>query len=110
MKLVEKIKKGLIGMGIFILTISTKVFAIVDPKYLTSQADYGVRRPNPIFMIWSIARTFLIPITLLIGLIIYFKKSKSSTKKKVLVIIGIIAITIIIYFVVNNIIDRLDLY
>lgn len=110
MKLVEKIKKGLIGMGIFILTIPTKVFAKVVVPNPGIQTDYGVRTPNPIFMIWDIARIFLIPITLLIGLIIYFKKSKSNTKKRVLVIIGIIVITVIVYFVVNNIIDQLDRY
>lgn len=110
MKIVERIKKGLIGIGAFLLTLPTKVFA-VDLDMMVQPA-YGVDYPNvarirPIVVIWRIAKTFIIPIALLIGLIIYYKKSKSSTKKKVLVTIGIIAITAILYFVINYIINNL---
>lgn len=110
MKVVERIKKGLIGLGAFLLTIPTKVFA-VDLDMI--QPEYGVYEPEPIIRnnlinaIWNIGRMFIIPIALLIGIIIYLKKSKSSKKKKILVTIGIIAITAILYFVINKIIYEL---
>jgi hypothetical protein len=108
MKVVEKIKKGLIGIGLFLYTISTKVFAvIVTQEYLSAETEYGVRRVSKAEIIWIIARNFIIPIVLLIGIIMYFKKSKSSIKKKILVTIGIIAITAILYFVINKIIYKL---
>ena len=104
MKIVERIKKGLTGIGAFLLTIPAKVFAIeIDPP----AALYGVPSPRVVDIIWTIAKFFIIPIALLIGLIIYFKKSKSSKKKKILVTIGIIAITAILYFVINKIIYEL---
>ena len=117
MKIIERLKKGLIGIGAFLLTIPTKVFALQDskivsvalygiqkPDFSICQAEYGVPRTRPILTIWRVARTFIIPIALLIGLIVYFKKSKSSIKKKILVTIVSVAITVILYFVVNKII------
>ena len=109
MKLVERIKKGLIGLGAFLLTIPTKVFAV---DYAAAAAMYGIPAPEPvknnfINSVWNVCRIFIIPIALLIGIIIYLKKSKSSKKKKILVTIGIIAITAILYFVINKIIYEL---
>ena len=103
MKIVERIKKGLTGIGTFLLTIPAKVFAmeIIESPPV---ALYGVPSPRVVDIIWTIAKFFIIPIALLIGLIIYFKKSTSSTKKKVLITIGIITITAILYFVINKII------
>ena len=102
MKIVKKIKKVLIGIGTFFLTISTKVNGIEIPLY-------GMPNPEPvrsdlIKKIWNICRMFIIPIALLIGIIIYLKKSKSSKKKKILVILGIIALIALLYFFVNKII------
>ena len=113
-KLFDKVKKIIFSIGIFLITIPQKIFAIdidsirdVDILYGSPETLYGIPRVSPIKSIWRIARSFVIPIILLVGLIIYFKKSKSSTKKKILVTIGIIAITAILYFVVNKIIYEL---
>ena len=107
MKVVERIKKGLMGIGAFLLTIPTKVFAVDDMDIIYSV--YGIPDPEPvknnfINSVWNVCRIFIIPIALLIGIIIYFKKSKSSKKKKIFVTIGIFVITAILYFVVNRII------
>lgn len=101
MKMFEKLKKGLIGIGIFLLSIPTKVFATMEEMYdlYKPQPLYGVTEPDPLEEIWNIGKIFIIPVALLIGLIIYLKKSKGSKKKKILVTIEIIFIIVIIFFV-----------
>ena len=114
-RLVSKIKKIVISIITAIMYFPNKIFAVGNPIEIRPDILYGVPQdlygvpssPQPIPIIWRVARTFIIPIALLIGLMIYFKKSKSSTKKKILVTIGIIAITAILYFVVNKIIYEL---
>ena len=113
-KFILKAKKVIVAVILAIISFPNKIFAI-NPSSLYIQdlygpppvALYGVTRPSTVTLIWRIARTFIIPIALLIGLIIYFKKSKSSKKKKILVTIGIIAITAIVYFVINKIMYEL---
>ena len=107
MKILSKLKSVIVGVGIGILTFANKVFAIspdmiIDPGMI--ETAYGIPRPSPIRKIIKIAKAFIIPIAVIIGLLIYFKKSKSSKKKKLLVTLGIIAITAILYFIVNKII------
>lgn len=114
-KFISKVKKVIVVIVLAIISFPNKIFATINPSVLDIQdlygpppvSLYGVARPSTVTIIWRIARTFIIPIALLIGLIIYFKKSKSSKKKKILVTIGIIAITAILYFVVNKIIYKL---
>ena len=115
MKIGERIKKGLIGMGTFLLTIPTKVFAVgidIDRTPIL----YGMPEPNPepesliLKNILNICRIAVIPLALIIGIVIYLKKSKSSTKKEILVTLGIVALTALIYFIINKIIYELDLY
>ena len=111
MKLLDKIKKILTKICAFLLMIPTKVSAreievLYGPP--PTSALYGVYRPSPVTIIWKIARTFVIPIALLIGIIIYFKKSKSSKKKKILVTFGIVALVLLLYFVVNEITENLN--
>ncbi len=111
MKLLSKVKKGLIGIGLFLLTFPKKIFAtsvqnIIEggKQYLygpPTEALYGVYDPSPTSIIWTIAKIFVIPVALVIGLIIYFKKSKSPTKKKVLIAILSIAIIVAVYIVGN---------
>ena len=111
-KIILKTKKVIISIVLTIISFPNKIFAAINPSALDIQdlygppTDilYGVPRPSTVTIIWRIARTFIIPIALLIGLIIYLKKSKGSKKKKILVTIGIISITAMLYFVVNKII------
>lgn len=112
MKLLDKIKKILTKICAFLLMIPTKVSAreievLYGPP--PTPAVYGVYRPSPVIIIWKIARTFVVPIALLIGIIIYFKKSKSSKKKKILVTLGIVVLVALLYFVINKIVINLNL-
>ena len=105
----------IVAIVLAIISFPNKIFAAINPSALDIQdlygplpgTLYGVARPSTVTIIWRIARIFIIPIALLIGLIIYFKKSKSSKKQKILVTRGIITITVILYFVVNKIIYEL---
>lgn len=87
MKIVERIKKGLMGLGAFLITISTKVFA-VDKAFGRTAVLYGMPEPFPepkssvAKNILNIYRIAIIPIALIIGITIYLKKSKSSKKEK----------------------------
>lgn len=108
MKLVERIKKGLIALGAFLLTIPTKVFAV---DYMDSQPMYGIREPEPEknilnTSIWNVCRIFIIPVALLIGIIIYLKKSKSSKKRKIITVLITIGVVAILYLVINYIINN----
>lgn len=115
-KIISKIYKVMVSIAIAIISFPSKIFAALDPSAIQDLygpppvALYGVARPSTVTIIWRIARTFVIPIALLIGIIVYFKKSKSSTKKKILVTLGIVALTALIYFIINKIIYELDLY
>lgn len=106
MKILSKLKSVIVGVGIGILTFANKVFAIspdmlIDPGMI--ETAYGIPRPSPIRMIIRIAKTFIIPIATIVGLLIYFKKSKSSNKKKAIVTIITLIIVALIYFLLNNI-------
>lgn len=110
MKILSKLKSVIVGVGIGILTFANKVFAIspdmiIDPGMI--ETAYGIPRPSPIRMIIRIAKTFIIPIAVIVGLLIYFKKSKSSKKKKLLVTLGVVAITAMLYWIVGKIIYEL---
>jgi len=106
MKILSKLKNVITGVGIGILTFANKVFAIspedliIDPGMI--ETAYGIPRPSPIRMIFRIAKVFVIPISVLVGLIIYFKKSKSTKKKKIIVTIITLAVTAIIYFLLEQ--------
>ena len=107
MKVIERLRKGLIGVGAFLLTILTKGFA-VDCKALTPM--YGIPDREPVKnnfsdSVWNVCRMFVIPIALLIGIIIYMKKSKSSNKRKIITVLVTIGIVAILYFVINYIIE-----
>ena len=111
MKLVERIKKGLMGIGAFLLTIPTKVFAIVADTNRMPYL-YGIREPDPepksllLKNILNICRIAVIPLALIIGIVIYLNKSKRSKKEKVITVIVSIAIAIILYLVISYIIDE----
>lgn len=106
MKILLKLKSVMVGAGIGILTFANKVFAtsLMNMNELDVVVLYGVAKPNPVKVIFKIAKVFVIPVALIVGLLIYFKKSKSSKKKKMLVTLGSIVITAILYFIVNKII------
>lgn len=111
MKVVEKIKKGLMGIGAFLLTIPTKVFAVgldIDRTPIL----YGMPEPNPepesliLKNILNICRIAVIPLALIIGIAIYLKKSKSSKKRKIITVIISIGIAGALYFIISYIINN----
>ena len=57
--------------------------------------------------IWRIAKIFIIPLALIIGFIVYFKKSKSTTKRKIITMIIVLLIVIAICFGANYLITNL---
>ena len=67
-----------------------------------TQPAYGV---PPVLtvgdIIWNICKVSFVPVVLLIGFIIYFKKSKDSNKGKIIVILTILAIVALLYFVID---------
>lgn len=108
MKIIERLKKGLVGIGFSIETIVTKVFAA---EYEEISSIYGVpvleaEKENFINRLWNNRRAFIIPIALLIGIIIYLKKSKSSKKRKIITVLITIVIVTLLYFVINYIINN----
>ena len=110
-KIISKIYKVMVSIAIAIISFPSKIFAALDPSAIQeaygpppTSTLYGVYRPSPVTIILKIARTFVIPIALLIGIIIYFKKSKSSKKKKIFVSIGVIILTVLVVLTINAII------
>ena len=109
MKILSKVKSIMLGFGVSIWTLTNNVLAITASNIIVKEPEsaetlYGVYNPSPIRMGLKIAKTFVIPIILIIGLIIYFKKSKSSNKKKILVSLLFVVIAVILYIVINRII------
>ena len=109
MKVIERVKKWLIGMGVFLLTIPTRVFAtaplLEEVLYMppSSVKDKEPIKEPILSKVLNVYRIAIIPLVLIIGIIIYLKKSKSSMKKKIMVIIGLIAITTIFYIAIDKI-------
>lgn len=125
----KKIKKVLMSISLFFIGITTKVLAEADSEISTmygvpkDQVLYGPPRndyidpdripgvdpenASVVLNTWNIVAKFFIPFILLIGLIVYFKKSKSSLKKKIIVSIVLILVTLIaclgITYLLNNI-------
>ena len=102
-KNVSKIHKIIISIMVAIVTIPSKIFAtslpIVQPLYAPAPPVES-SKASMISRAWIILKNGLIPISLLIGFIVYFKKSKSSKKKKMLILVGIIVITVIVLFAI----------
>lgn len=108
MKIKTKFKKIITAIVIGIITLPSKIFAmssdLIGPF---EQVLYGPP-PEPtlttmeIFL--RIARIFIIPIAVAIGLIIYLKKSKSDKTKKILVISSVVIISVVLFFILNYLI------
>ena len=94
MKILEKVKKGLISFGVGLMTLPAKVFGSslehVQDLYGPPQKLYGPPQMSPatsiVMVIMSLLKTIFIPFFLIIGVIVYAKKSKDSQKKKIVVI------------------------
>lgn len=98
----NKVKKVLVGIFVFVIGTLSKVFADV-----TYQPDYGVESPSKAEMyleefkwILEVLKWIVLPIIFAIGIIViirrYIKKGKIDTLIKVLITITIILIIAII--------------
>lgn len=106
MKIISKIKNVLISAGIAIMILPRKVFGALT---VGNQTAYGVENlyepSDTVVTIWKICKYFLIPLMIIIGIIIYWKKSKVETKKKVIGIIIAILLVIALGSIIEKIID-----
>ena len=87
------------------MTLPRKVFGALT---VGNQTDYGVELYKPsdtVVTIWKICKYFLIPLMIIIGTIIYWKKSKVETKKKVMRVIITILLVIALGSIIEKIID-----
>lgn len=114
-KIINGLKKIFIMIGTFFSFVYTKVLAVemqmVEILYGPPPQDlYGVPQPNklndiPIF--WRIARSLVIPIAFIVGVIIYFKKSSSSILRKVITILIALLIVLLACLGINYFITNL---
>ena len=105
-KIIEKVKRIMVLAILTIISFPKKIFANTAEEIVSNMKEpmgeilYGVPRTYEVISrIWKLAKTVIIPIVLIIGLIIYFKKSKSSKKKKIIILLVVIAITMLVYFI-----------
>ena len=95
MKIIKKLKKAIIGIWTYLITMPTKILA-VEPAY-------GINDPyREKEALWECIILFIFPVSLLIGIIIYFKKSKSSIIKKIMTLIIILLSIINIILLMSN--------
>lgn len=111
-KVINIVKKMFISIGVFLFSVSTKVLAAIEPAYGVRNLEpdlYGPPRTtnSSIPAFWKIARSFVIPIAFLIGVIVYFKKSKSSTKRKIITSIIALILLFLICFGINYLITNI---
>ena len=103
-KLLNKIVKIFSGIGLALFALGNKVMALditTDLLYGPPNPDlYGVVKPEKTSFwekILPIIKIVFIPLILIIGLIIYWRKSKSDKGTKILLIICIVIFVLIIY-------------
>jgi glucan phosphoethanolaminetransferase (alkaline phosphatase superfamily) len=99
MKVISKVRKIMIAISLFFIGVSSRVLG-AGMEIIHAQPEYGVPMP-PVSRNWQILRTFIIPLILLIGIIIYLKKSTQTRLKKVITVVLVIVVTVFIYAIVN---------
>lgn len=106
-KILGKIKKGFIMIEAFFLSICSKVFAVQmtqnDVRTLYGVPTLPILEKNQVVIakIWNIMHSFVIPLVLLIGVIIYLRKSPKSLKRKIIKIAIIVILTILICIAID---------
>lgn len=114
MKIKEKLKKIITGVGIFFTTITTKVFAKTNTdiqKVLNALDDsynmrgvslYGIERPWQYTVsngLLKICEFIAIPLILIIGAIIFIQRKKNIKSKNLKKAIIIISIVYVVAFI-----------
>ena len=106
MKILKKVKYGLTMMGTTFLMLPTEIFAAKEPEVVSL---YAVPKEEPTTefsygeLFLKILSFVIIPLVLLIGAIVFYKKSKMKTLTKILIILVVAIIaTFSIIYVANN--------
>ena len=106
-KILGKIKKVFIMIEAFFLSICSKVFAVQmtqnDVRTLYGVPTLPILEKDQVVIakIWNIMHSFVIPLILLIGSIIYLRKSPKSLKRKIIKIAIIVILTILICIAID---------
>jgi hypothetical protein len=106
-KILDKIKRIFIMIGAFCISICSKVFAVQmtqdDIRVLYGVPTLPILEKNQVVItkIWNIMHSFVIPLILLIGAIIYLRKSPKSLKRKIIKIAIIVILTILICIAID---------
>ncbi len=106
-KILGKIKKVFIMIEAFFLSICSKVFAVQmtqnDVRTLYGVPTLPILEKDQVVIakIWNIMHSFVIPLVLLIGAIIYLIKSPKSLKRKIIKIAIIVILTILICIAID---------
>ena len=105
MKIFSKMKKILLSIGTFFMMIPVKIYGVSDIDKVVTPL-YGVERPpekvepTPFVKytlgLLEIMAVFLVPILILMGAIVIYKKSTFTQKVK-LIVTGLILILLCIY-------------
>ena len=105
MKILEKLKKVFWGVGVFWTTLPMNVYGLTPL--------YGIEKPKPepkesiLENIGKIISIIIKPLILIIGIIIYLKKSQSSKLRKFITVLLAVMIAILLCFGINKIIELL---
>lgn len=113
MKILKLLNKYLKSFIIFLLLLPSRAIAYKAPD---PQSWYGVPNDelkkiepdeNVLDSFLNILKICFIPLIILIGCIIYFKKSKSSTYKKIITILIFLSIVVLLYFLAKYVITEI---
>lgn len=101
MKIKEMFKKLIAGMGVFFVTVATKVFAAVN---LDVALMYGIEPPKMTLKnyIFQVCQWLIIPLTLIIGIIFFLqkrRKTKSKALKNTIIILTSIFIIVLLTYI-----------
>lgn len=107
--MIKKIKKVLMIIGMFLITMPIKAVSALNLNNLGErEVDlYGIVDPGPRLLqgiILNMIKNLILPIVLIIGSVVYIKKSKSSKKRKIITIVILIAAAIALSFLIGYII------
>ena len=115
MKIKEKIKKIITGVGIFFTTIMTKLFAIDINNQIYSRIEnvYGITDPMEYshtisYYILQVCKNIAIPLIFVIGIIMLVLKRKNIQSKKIKIAIAIIVTIFLIVSITAFILTLLN--
>lgn len=102
-KIWKKITKIISNIGLALFTFGTKVMARDFDKIVPMYGIEPIEPKEPTFWekVLPIIKIVFLPLLLIIGLIVYWKKSKAEKKKKIYITIASIIFVALIYVLIN---------